>query len=302
MKKDLTLLIMAGGMGSRFGGLKQVEPFGPNGEFIIDYSIYDAIKAGFNKVAFVIKEEHLDLFKETIGNRLEDKIQVEYVLQGLQDIPEGYQIPEDRVKPWGTAHATLVARNIVKEPFAVINADDFYGYDAYEKAANFLRNNDNQYKHAMVGYLMRNTLSENGSVKRGVVKTENGKLTKIIESEVEDKNGIMEAQPLDGSEKLNLSEEQLASMNLFCFMPSIFESFEKIFVDFLEENKNDLSKCESYITTTCEKCIDMGMFDMEILKTTSYWHGVTHKEDKEFVVEAINNYVKEGKYPNKLWE
>lgn len=185
-KENYTLLIMAAGMGSRFGGLKQIEPFGPNGEFIIDYSIYDAIKAGFNKIVFIIKKENLDIFKETIGKRIEQHVKVEYVFQELNDLPKGFSKPKDRIKPWGTGHAILAAKNVIHEPFAVINSDDFYGYDAYVKLIDYLKNipksDKNQY--LLVSYLVRETLSENGAVKRGICKIDNNKLVDITESNI----------------------------------------------------------------------------------------------------------------------
>ena len=179
MNKDLTLLIMAAGMGSRFGGLKQIEPFGPNGEFIIDYSIYDAIKAGFNKIVFIIKEENYAIFRETVGKRIEDKVKVEYVFQKLENIPKEFILPKDRVKPLGTAHAILASKNVIKENFAVINSDDFYGRDAFNVIANFLRNNDYN-TYGLVGYKVINTLTENGSVKRGVCKTKDNLYASIL--------------------------------------------------------------------------------------------------------------------------
>ena len=197
MNKDLTLLIMAAGMGSRFGGLKQIEPMGPNGEFLIDYSIYDAINAGFNKVVFIIKEENYAIFKETIGKRVEDKINTEYVFQDMNDLPEGYTKPEERVKPWGTAHAILCAKDNIHEPFVIINADDFYGKDAYKVASNFLKNVKEGNNYCLVGYKVANTLTENGAVKRGICKLENGNLTELIESNVEKIDGKIIAKPLD---------------------------------------------------------------------------------------------------------
>lgn len=198
-EKDLTLLIMAAGMGSRFGGLKQIEPVGPNDEFIIDYSVYDAIKAGFNKIVFIIKKENYEVFKETIGKRIEDKIKVEYAFQDLNNLPAGYTCPPDRTKPWGTAHAILAAKDIIHEPFAIINSDDFYGRDAYQVISKFLNDEKKENTYALVGYHVKNTLTENGSVKRGVCKINNNLLESIIESSVIEENGIITASPLDGT-------------------------------------------------------------------------------------------------------
>ena len=301
MNKDLTLLIMAAGMGSRFGGLKQIEPFGPNGEFLIDYSIYDAIRAGFNKVVFIIKEENYEVFKETIGKRVEDKIKVEYAFQSIDDLPEGYKCPSGREKPWGTAHAILSARNIIKEPFAIINGDDLYGTDAYKKMADFLKNNEDDNKYYLSGYLLKNTLSLNGAVKRGVCELDNENLISIIESSVSFDDGKMYAEPLDGSKPFIVSDDTLASMNMFGFLPSLFKYLEDELLLFLEQNKEDLSKCEFLIPDIVAKGIYEKKFTVEVLKTTSMWHGVTYKEDKEIVTKAINDYLKDGVYPNKLW-
>ena len=205
---NLTLLIMAAGMGSRFGGLKQIEPFGPNGEFIIDYSIYDAIKAGFNKVVFIIKEENYDIFRETVGKRIEDKINVEYAFQRLEDIPEEFTLPEERIKPLGTGQAILSSKNVIHENFAVINSDDFYGRDAFLVAANFLKNTDSN-TYGMVGYKVVNTLTENGSVKRGVCEADNDYLTKIIESSIIKENGVITASPLDDSPSFIMKDDDL---------------------------------------------------------------------------------------------
>ena len=228
MNKDLTLVILAAGMGSRFGGLKQIAPLGPNGEFIIDYSVYDAIKAGFNKIVFLIKEENYELFKETIGKRVEPHIKVEYCFQKNDNIPQEYNIPEDRVKPFGTAHAVLCCKNNVHEPFAMINADDFYGRNAYETAANFLRNitDTTPHQYGMVGYLVKNTLTENGAVKRGACEVKDGKLVGLVESNIERINDKIIATPLNGTEEFEVSEDDTVSMNMLLFDPSIFTYIE----------------------------------------------------------------------------
>ena len=241
----MTLVIMAAGMGSRFGGLKQIEPVGPNGEFIIDYSIYDAIKAGFTKVVFIIKEENYDIFKSTIGSRIEGKIDVEYVFQDIKNVPEGVVLPSDRVKPLGTGHAILSCKGVVNEPFAIINSDDFYGRDAYIKAGNFLRENTTDY--AMIGYLIGNTLTENGSVKRGYSEQTNGYLSNIIESSVYRENDKIKVEPLDGREGFYANDEDLVSMNMFCFKPNMSDYLDKRFKKFFDENQYNLDKCEYLI-------------------------------------------------------
>ncbi len=300
-EKNLTLLIMAAGMGSRFGGLKQIEPFGPNGEFIIDYSIYDAIKAGFNKVVFIIKEENYDIFRETVGKRIEDKIKVEYAFQKLEDIPDGYVLPSTRVKPLGTGQAILSSKNVINENFAVINSDDFYGRDAFMVAANFLRGNDDN-NYGLVGYKVVNTLTENGSVKRGVCEEENGYLTKIVESSIIEENGVITASPLDGRDSFTMDSSELVSMNMLLFTPTIYPYLEKKFVEFLDKNKADLEKCEFLIPDVLQDAIDEEYAKVSVLSTTAKWEGVTYKEDKEGVVSAINKLIEDGIYPEDLWK
>ena len=207
MNKDKTLLIMAAGMGSRFGGLKQIEPIGENGEFLIDYSIYDAIIAGYTKVVFIIKEENYDIFRETVGKRIENKIKVEYAFQKLEDLPNGFELPKDRTKPWGTSHAILSAKNLINEQFTIINADDFYGRDAFLVASKFIDLNSNDYLFSVTGYMIKNVLSKNGAVKRGVCIEKNGLLEKLIESSVVVENNNIIASPLDGSSSFKLNEK-----------------------------------------------------------------------------------------------
>lgn len=298
-EKNLTLLIMAAGMGSRFGGLKQIEPVGPNDEFIIDYSVYDAIKAGFNKIVFIIKKENYDVFKETIGKRVEDKIKVEYAFQDLNDLPVGYTCPTERVKPWGTAHAILSAKNLINEPFAIINSDDFYGRDAYNTISNFLKE-ENTY--AVVGYHVINTLTENGAVKRGVCKVNGNKLEKLVESSVIKENGVITATPLDGSMPFEIKDDTYVSMNMLGFNPSIFPYIEKHFPKFLDENKDNILKCEYLIPDILSMATNNNYAKTLVIPTTAKWEGVTYKEDKESVVKAINELIEEGVYPQNLWK
>ncbi len=299
MKDDLTLVIMAAGMGSRFGGLKQIEPVGPNGEFIIDYSIYDAVRAGFNKVVFIIKEENYDIFKETIGKRVEKQIKVEYAFQRQTDIPKGYD-PGDRTKPWGTSHAVLSAKNNVKGNFIILNADDFYGRDSFEKAAKFF-SEDHPNEYAIIGYKIKNTLTENGAVKRGVCKAENGYLTKLVESSVEEKDGHIIATPLNGSEPFEINADDPVSMNMFCFRDDIFKYLEDHLVEFFEQNKDDLSKCEYLIPDSVFSMMDEGLIRVPVIPTTAKWQGITYKEDKERLVNDIQSLIDKGEYPNSLW-
>lgn len=300
----MTLVIMAAGMGSRFGGLKQVEPVGPNGEFILDYSIYDAIKAGFNKVVFIIKEENYDLFRETVGKRIENKIDVKYVFQKITDIPSFVNIPKDRVKPWGTSHAILSCKDVVNEPFAVINADDFYGYDPYKKMKEFFEQNKNNNNYAMIGYKAKNTMSENGSVKRGVCnKNRCSYLTGLTESSIEKKEGKIIATPLDSSLKpFEIDEDTLVSMNFFGFTPTIFKYLEDEMEQFFKENKDNLEKCEFLIPDSVFKRISQGKIKVKVLDTKEKWYGVTYKEDKKDLVNAIDDMIKNNKYPKKLWD
>ena len=306
MNKDITLVILAAGMGSRFGGLKQIEPMGPNKEFIIDYSIYDAIKAGFNKVVFLIKEENYEIFKETIGSRVEPHIKVEYCFQKNDNLPEGYSLPEERVKPLGTAHAILCCNKKVNEPFMIINADDFYGRDAFIKGAEFLRNlkDEKPYPYGMIGYLVKNTITENGTVKRGVCNVEDGFLTKITESSVgRNENGVIIAKPLDEKlEKFSVDDDDTVSMNMLLFTPSIFKYIENHFKDFLDNNKDDLEKCEYLIPDVLFESIEEKYSTCKVISTTATWYGVTYKEDAPQVKEELKKLNDNGEYPQNLWK
>lgn len=303
MKKDVTLVILAAGMGSRFGGLKQIEPMGPSDEFIIDYSVYDAIKAGFNKIVFIIKRENYELFKETIGKRVEPHIKVEYAFQELNNLPEGFSIPEDRVKPLGTAHAVLCAKNFVNEPFAMINSDDFYGRDAFIKAYDFLSTtNSTSSKYGMIGYMVANTLTENGSVKRGVCDVDdNDYLKSITESKVERVNNEIIANPLDGSDSFVVGEEDTVSMNYLLFTPSIFDYIEEGFSDFFINNKNNLLTSEYLIPDVVSKLINEDKASMKVIRTSASWHGVTYREDTPDVKASIRKLVDKGEYNSNLW-
>ncbi len=302
MNKDITLVILAAGMGSRFGGLKQIAPMGPNDEFLIDYSIYDAIKAGFNKVVFLIKEENFDIFKETIGSRVEPHIKVEYAFQKNDNLPDGYDEIKDRVKPLGTAHAILCCKDKVNEPFMMINADDFYGRDAYKKAAEFLNSEHSSREFALIGYKVCNTLTVNGSVKRGVCQAKDGYLTSITESTVEEKDGTITCTPLDGSEPFNVISNSLVSMNMFCFTKDLFPYLDEKFVDFFEKNKHDLSKCEYLIPDSVYNMVKEGLVKVRVIPTTAKWQGITYKEDKERLVNDIKSLIDKGEYPVKLWK
>jgi len=296
-----TLLILAAGMGSRFGGLKQVEPVGPNGEAIIDYTIFDAIRAGFGKVVFVIRESFADAFKEKFEAKLSGKIDVEYVFQELDNLPEGFSLPEGREKPWGTAHAILVAKNVINEPFCAINADDFYGEGAYRIMADFLNNSVQEQTFSMIGYQLKNTLSEHGSVSRGMCTVnENDNLVKIVETHnIFKKEGAAVTTAEDGSET-PLTGNERVSMNFWGFHPSIFKTLESKFVQFLK-TEIDKPKSEMYIPSVVFEMIEDNEAEVKVLKANSPWFGVTYKEDKPIVVNKINALIEEGVYPAKLW-
>ena len=301
MKK--TLLILAAGMGSRFGGLKQIEPVGPNGEFIIDYSIYDAKQAGFTKVVFLIKEENYEIFKDTIGKRVEKQIETEYAFQKNDNLPEEYQeLLKERTRPLGTAHAILCAKDKIHEPFAIINADDFYGRDAYQKASNYLDTiKENEY--GLVAYRLGNTLTPNGSAKRGVCEvTDNNELIRLTESKVTLKGEIVEGESLETKEKFKVSKDTIASMNFLLFSTSLFKILEDKILEFLEANKDNLNDCEFLIPIVLNELLEEKAVKVNVLETNATWYGVTYKEDKEMVVNAINKLIEEGQYNKILWE
>ena len=299
MNKDLTLVIMAAGMGSRFGGLKQIEPIGPNNEFLIDYSIYDAIKAGFSKIVFIIKKENEEIFKSTIGTRVEGHIPVSYVFQDSSNIPVNIDF-SNREKPLGTGHAIYCCKDEVTTPFAIINADDFYGRDAFIKIVEFLKNTDDN-SYGLVGYKVNNTLTDNGSVKRGICYAKDNYLNYIVESSIERKNNKIIASPLNGKEPFEVTTDTLVSMNMIGFTPKIFNYLEKELTNFLKNPNTNLEKDEFLIPDVLQTSISEDNKKVKVLDTTAVWYGVTHKEDKDFVVNSINKLVTDGIYPNNLW-
>ena len=304
MKKNKTLVIMAAGMGSRFGGLKQIEPVGPNGEFIIDYSIYDAIKAGFNRVVFIIKEENYEVFKETVGNRIANYIKVDYVFQKLDNIPSGYKVPEGRIKPWGTSHALMSCWKVVNEDFIAINSDDFYGRDAFLVASKFLdeREKNNWNEYALIGYQAINTITENGTVKRGVCELEGNYLKTLTESEISNDNGVLKAVPLNGSTPFVIEQDSCVSMNFFAFTKDILDYLKNNFAKFLDANKDNLEKCEYLLPDSVFAKMQEDNTKVRVVFTKSKWYGVTYKEDKESVVAAIRELINNKEYPLKLWK
>lgn len=306
MKKPV-LIIMAAGMGSRYGGLKQIDPVDGQGHIIMDFSIYDAVKAGFEKVIFIIKKENEQDFKEKIGDRLEQRIQVEYVYQDMENLPEGFSVPEGRVKPWGTAHAVLSCLSAVDGPFAVINADDYYGQQAFQMIYDFLASHKDtdRYQYTMVGYMLENTLTENGHVARGVCETdENGKLTKITERVRIEKRADGPAYTEDdGTTWVSLSGDTVVSMNMWGFTVGMLPEIRDRFAAFLRENiqKNPL-KCEYFLPFVVDELIREDKAEVTVLKSGDRWYGVTYREDKPVVVKAIQDLKDKGMYPQGLWE
>ncbi len=306
MKKPV-LIIMAAGMGSRYGGLKQIDPVDEGGHIIMDFSIYDAVKAGFEKVIFIIKKENEQDFKEKIGNRLEQRIEVEYVFQDIANLPEGFEVPEGRMKPWGTAHAVLSCLPVVDGPFAVINADDYYGQQAFRMIYEFLADHEDtdKFQYTMVGYLLENTLTENGHVARGVCETDqNGKLTEITERVRIEKHEDGPAYTEDdGATWTSLSGDTVVSMNMWGFTKSMMPEIRDRFAAFLTENlpKNPL-KCEYFLPFVVDELIREGKAEVTVLKSRDRWYGVTYREDKPVVVKAIQDLKDQGLYPQNLWD
>lgn len=307
MKKPV-LVVMAAGMGSRYGGLKQIDPVDKEGHIIMDFSIYDAVKAGFEKVVFIIKKENETDFKEAIGDRLSRQLEVAYVFQDLHNLPEGYEVPADRVKPWGTGHAVLSCINEIDGPFAVINADDYYGSHAFKMAYDFLANtsdSEDLYQYVMVGYKLENTLTENGHVARGICVTdENGNLVKIHErTHIEKRGDITAYTEDDGATWVEIPEGSTVSMNMWGFSESILKELKARFAKFLDENleKNPL-KCEYFLPFVVDELLQEKKATVKVLKSMDKWYGVTYKEDKPCVVKAIQELKDSGLYPQKLWE
>ena len=300
----MQLVILAAGMGSRFGGLKQMEPMDEAGNFLLDYSIYDAKRAGFDSVVFIIKHSFEKEFKETIGKRVEQLIKVEYAYQDLDDLPEGFKCPEGRGKPWGTAHAIYAARDLIKEDFIIVNGDDFYGRDAYEVAYKYLASlpKGSEGKYANVAFKVSNTMTENGAVKRGVCfEDEHHNLSKLVESNIErDASRKIVCTPLEGGEPFVVGEDQPVSMNLFCFNVDLMKHLKERFPVWLKEHGKEL-KSEYLIPTVVDELVQEGKATLKLLSTDSVWFGVTYKEDKPGVVKALKDLVKKGEYKEGLY-
>ena len=293
--KDITLLVMAAGMGSRYGGLKQLDAVGPSDETIIDFSVYDAIRAGYNKVVFIIREDFEKQFKEKISNKYEDKIKVEIVYQDLHDLPNSFSCPKDRSKPWGTGHAILAARNVISEPFAAINGDDFYGRESFKIISDHYSSMNSGF--AMAAFQLDKTLSDYGSVSRGICEQNLNQLVTVVET-----HGIKKSSAgnIECDRDILLLGNELVSMNMWGFIPSIFDHLEKMFNEFLDENISDL-KSEFLIPSVVNDIIEKNIEKVQVLKTKSAWFGVTYIEDKPFVKNQIKELIQSGIYPEKLF-
>ncbi len=300
-----TLVIMAAGMGSRYGGLKQIDPIGKNGEIILHYSVYDAIKAGFDRVIFVIKHEIEEDFKAVIEGKFEDKIKIEYAYQDINNLPEGFSVPEGRVKPWGTGHAVLSCKDMIDGPFAVINADDYYGKETFSLIYDEVTKEKEDcgiYDFCMVGFKVENTLTENGHVARGVCQTNSaGYLTDIVErTKIAKKDGkIMFTE--DDESWTEIPEGSTVSMNCWGFTEDMMKELEDRFSDFLKKNRDNALKCEYFLPFVVDDLLKEGKARVKVLDTTEKWYGVTYKADKEIVVAAVKQKVTDGVYPEKLW-
>lgn len=304
--KSTTLVIMAAGMGSRFGGgIKQLEPMGPNGEIIMDYSIYDAVEAGFNKVVFVTRKDLFETFREVIGKRIEKVIGVEYAFQELDDLPEGFGVPAQRTKPWGTGQAVLACRNVVNEPFLVINADDYYGKTAFKLIHDYLaqeRGEGGKYDFCMAGFVLGNTLSDNGSVTRGVcVMDEKHRLVSVEETAGIVKTADGAAVEGKVGKIVPINPDSLVSMNMWGFTPDFFDELESGFNEFLSSLEDGDVKSEYLLPMVVDKMIKEKRAEVSVLETKDKWFGVTYKEDKTVVVASINKLIAEGKYPSRLF-
>ena len=298
----MQLVILAAGMGSRFGGLKQMEKMDDYGNFLLDYSVYDAKRAGFTSVVFIIKKAFYEEFKNSIGKRVEKIVKVDYAFQELDDLPEGFKVPEGREKPWGTAHAIYAARDLIKEDFIIINGDDFYGRDAYEVAYKYLASlpKGSKGEYANVAFKACNTMTENGAVKRGVCFEENGFLTKLVESSIEKDGDMIKCVPLDGSAEFKVENDQLVSMNLFAFNVDLMDRLKEKFPLWLKENIN-VPKSEFLIPTVVDELVHEGKATLKLLSTSSVWFGVTYKEDKPAVVASLKALVDKGEYKEGLY-
>ena len=303
MSQDITMFVLAAGLGSRYGGLKQMEGFGPNGETIIDYSIYDAIKAGFNKIVFVIRPDMEEAFREIFLHKYQDKINLDYCFQSVDMLPNWYERNPKRTKPWGTTHALLVSKELIDEPFIVINGDDFYGQESFEIAADFLKNKCSENDYAIVGYPLKNVMSDINTVKRGICTVDDSSNLQVLEETFNvqrDDRGIINGVTWDGKERENIDEESLANMNMFCFHPNIFKHFEKEFEGFLKENDDPLEG-EYIMAVGLNNIVKDKKATIRVIRTPSNWFGVTNPEDGDIVRKKIKELIDNGDYPENLW-
>ena len=300
MNSKISVFVLAAGMGSRYGGLKQMEGFGPNGETLIDYSIYDAINAGFDQIVFVIRPDMEESFKEIFIKKYEDKIEIKYVFQTLDMLPEWYEMNPERTKPWGTAHATLVAKDVLKNPFLIINGDDFYGSDAFKRGAKFLREECSEKEYGIVAYRLGNVLSDHGTVKRGICESKDGYLTSMVETFDIQKNedGRISGVTWDGLAK-TMQDNDLTNMNMFAVHNNVFDIFEKYFEDFLKEDRDPL-KGEFLLPIELSKAINNDELEIKVVETSAEWFGVTYPDDAPIVREKLKKLVEDGVYPEDL--
>ena len=301
MSQDITMFVLAAGLGSRYGGLKQMEGFGPNGETIIDYSIYDAIKAGFNKIVFVIRPDMEEAFREVFLHKYQDRIDIDYCFQTIDMLPNWFKKNPERIKPWGTGHALLCARDVIDEPFLIINGDDFYGKESFEIAAEFLKSECLDDTYAIPAYRLENVLSDAGTVKRGICTIKDGELVSIEETfEISrDENGEINGVTWDGKEMKNLDNGTLVSMNMFCVHPKAFERFSDKFEDFLKINEDEL-KGEFLLPIVFSELINQGNIKMKVFESPATWFGVTYPEDGDIVRKKLKELIDNGDYPENL--
>lgn len=300
-----TLVVLAAGIGSRYGGLKQIDSIGPNNELIIDYSIYDAIRAGFEKVVFVIKEDIKDLFRARIGKRIEERVDTAYIYQNLNDLPPGFTVPAERIKPWGTAHAVWSCRGIIDSPFAVVNADDFYGSSSFRALNNFLKSGgdqDGMYHYAMIGFVLENTLTENGYVSRGICTVDSdGYLREVHERTRVEKFGDVTRYTEDGENWVIIPKGSTVSMNIWGFTPNLFAELEIGFHRFFSGNQANQLKAEYFLPELVGSLVTLRKARVKVLPSSDRWYGVTYQQDKILIKQAILDLVRSGIYPDNLW-
>ena len=298
----MELLIMAAGLGNRFGGLKQLEPVGPNGECIVDYSVYDAIRIGCKRVVFIIKKENYDLFREKIGKRIEKYIETEYIFQDINNVPSFVTVPPDRVKPWGTGHALYTAKGHMKDNFILINADDFYGPEAFNDMKNFIKSNKD-HNYGIIGYEALKTFGNSGSVKRGVIKVnEDNTLNNITECLIEKENNRIISHNLITNEEVKINNKSLTSMNMLLLNPTIFSYIDDLIVKYFKENLDKLDTWEFFLPDIITGANRDGYDKVKVIPTKSTWYGITYREDLDYVKDMINKLIEQGIYPKKLWK